>query len=61
MTSPLGYNEFMNLVFNSRLIITDSSGVQEETTYLQIPCLTLRPNTDRPVTVTQGTNRIGAG
>jgi len=52
------YNEFMNLVFNSRLVITDSGGVQEETTYLQIPCLTLRPNTERPVTVTQGTNRL---
>ena len=48
----------MNLVFNSRLIITDSGGVQEETTFLQIPCLTLRPNTERPVTVTQGTNLL---
>ncbi len=58
LTAPLGYNEFMNLVFNSRLIITDSGGVQEETTYLNIPCLTLRPNTERPVTVIQGTNRL---
>jgi UDP-N-acetylglucosamine 2-epimerase (non-hydrolysing) len=58
LTAPLGYNDFMNLVFNSRLIITDSGGVQEETTYLNIPCLTLRPNTERPVTVTQGTNRL---
>ncbi len=58
LTDPLGYNEFMNLVFNSKLIITDSGGVQEETTYLQIPCLTLRANTERPVTVTQGTNRL---
>lgn len=58
LTSPLGYNDFMNLVFNSRLMITDSGGVQEETTYLDIPCLTLRPNTERPVTVTQGTNHL---
>ena len=58
LTTPLGYTEFMNLVMNSRLLITDSGGVQEETTYLGIPCLTLRPNTERPVTVTQGTNRL---
>ena len=58
LTSPLGYKEFMNLVMNSRLLITDSGGVQEETTYLGIPCLTLRPNTERPVTVTQGTNQL---
>ena len=58
LTAPLGYNDFMNLVFNSRLIITDSGGVQEETTFLEIPCLTLRPNTERPVTITQGTNLL---
>jgi len=58
LAPPLGYNDFMNLVMNSRLIITDSGGVQEETTYLQIPCITLRPNTERPVTVTQGSNRL---
>jgi UDP-N-acetylglucosamine 2-epimerase (non-hydrolysing) len=58
LTEPLGYNDFMNLVFNSRLIITDSGGVQEETTFLEIPCLTLRPNTERPVTITQGTNLL---
>jgi UDP-N-acetylglucosamine 2-epimerase (non-hydrolysing) len=50
----------MNLVFNCRLAITDSGGIQEETTYLGIPCLTLRPNTERPITVTQGTNRLCA-
>ncbi len=55
---PLGYIEFMNLVFNAGLAITDSGGIQEETTYLGIPCLTLRPNTERPITVTQGTNRL---
>ncbi len=48
----------MNLVFNCRLAITDSGGIQEETTYLGIPCLTLRPNTERPMTVTEGTNRL---
>lgn len=55
---PLGYIQFMNLVFNARLAITDSGGIQEETTYLGIPCLTLRPNTERPITVTLGTNRL---
>ena len=48
----------MNLVFNSKLLITDSGGVQEETTYLGIPCLTLRPNTERPVTINIGTNKL---
>ncbi|MBF0468396.1 MAG: UDP-N-acetylglucosamine 2-epimerase (non-hydrolyzing) [Desulfamplus sp.] len=58
LTEPLGYKDFMNLVMNSKLLLTDSGGIQEETTYLGIPCLTLRPNTERPVTVTQGTNRL---
>jgi len=58
LKEPLGYIHFMNLVFNARVLITDSGGVQEETTYLGIPCLTLRPNTERPVTVTLGTNRL---
>jgi UDP-N-acetylglucosamine 2-epimerase (non-hydrolysing) len=58
LNDPLGYKEFMNLVLGSRLLITDSGGVQEETTYLGIPCLTLRANTERPVTITQGTNRL---
>ncbi|WP_281277397.1 UDP-N-acetylglucosamine 2-epimerase [Hankyongella ginsenosidimutans] len=48
----------MSLVSNARMVITDSGGVQEETTYLNIPCLTLRENTERPVTVTEGTNRL---
>ena len=48
----------MNLVFNCALAITDSGGIQEETTYLKIPCLTLRPNTERPITVKKGTNRL---
>ncbi len=55
---PLGYVDFMNLVCGARLTITDSGGVQEETTYLGIPCLTLRDTTERPITVTQGTNRL---
>lgn len=58
LSEPAGYVQFMNLVSNSALCITDSGGVQEETTYLDIPCLTLRPNTERPVTVTEGTNRL---
>ena len=58
LTEPLGYIQFMNLVCNSKFLLTDSGGVQEETTYLGIPCLTLRPNTERPVTVTQGTNTL---
>ncbi len=55
---PLGYVDFMNLVCGARLIITDSGGIQEETTYLGIPCLTLRTTTERPITLTQGTNRL---
>jgi UDP-N-acetylglucosamine 2-epimerase (non-hydrolysing) len=58
LDEPIRYIEFISLVFNSRLIITDSGGIQEETTYLGIPCLTLRPNTERPITITQGTNRL---
>ena len=57
---PLNYVRFMNLVFNCRFALTDSGGIQEETTYLGIPCITLRPNTERPITVTQGTNRLCA-
>lgn len=58
MTEPLSYIEFMNLVIHCTLAITDSGGVQEETTYLGIPCATLRENTERPITITQGTNRL---
>ncbi|RJR26028.1 MAG: UDP-N-acetylglucosamine 2-epimerase (non-hydrolyzing) [Desulfobacteraceae bacterium] len=58
LDAPVSYVPFMNLVFNCRLAITDSGGIQEETTYLGIPCLTLRPNTERPVTVKAGTNRL---
>ncbi len=58
LIEPLGYIDFMNLVSGARLAITDSGGIQEETTYLAIPCLTLRDNTERPITLTQGTNRL---
>jgi UDP-N-acetylglucosamine 2-epimerase (non-hydrolysing) len=58
ITKPLNYINFMNLVFNCRFALTDSGGIQEETTYLGIPCLTLRPNTERPITVDQGTNKL---
>ena len=48
----------MSLVKSAKLIITDSGGIQEETTYLDIPCLTLRDNTERPITITEGTNKL---
>ncbi len=56
LIDPLGYLDFMKLVFHSRFVMSDSGGIQEETTVLGIPCLTLRMNTERPVTVEQGTN-----
>ena len=55
---PLGYLDFMALVAGARVVLTDSGGIQEETTFLNVPCLTLRDNTERPVTVTHGTNRV---
>jgi UDP-N-acetylglucosamine 2-epimerase (non-hydrolysing) len=55
---PVGYLDFMALVANARIVLTDSGGLQEETTVLGVPCLTLRENTERPVTVTHGTNRV---
>ena len=55
---PLGYLDFLNLSSNARLVLTDSGGIQEETTALGIPCLTLRENTERPITVEMGTNVI---
>jgi UDP-N-acetylglucosamine 2-epimerase (non-hydrolysing) len=58
LIEPLGYIQFMNLVQGAMLTITDSGGLQEETTYLDIPCLTLRPNTERPITLTEGSNRL---
>ena len=58
LLGPLGYLDFLRLMADSRLVLTDSGGVQEETTALGVPCLTLRDNTERPITVTHGTNRI---
>lgn len=58
LTKPLGYVAFMSLVRGATLIVTDSGGVQEETTYLGIPCLTVRETTERPITVQQGSNRL---
>ncbi|MEU5876606.1 UDP-N-acetylglucosamine 2-epimerase (non-hydrolyzing) [Spirillospora sp. NPDC047279] len=55
---PLGYVEFVGLVRGAVAAVTDSGGVQEETTILRVPCLTLRPNTERPITITHGTNRL---
>ena len=57
-TEPLSYIEFMNLVVRCTIAITDSGGLQEETTYLGIPCATLRENTERPITISEGTNRL---
>ena len=57
-TEPLSYLDFLNLVMNARIVLTDSGGIQEETTVLGVSCLTLRENTERPVTITQGTNRL---
>lgn len=57
-SDPMGYMDFMSLVREAGLLITDSGGIQEEATYLGIPCLTLRDTTERPITVTQGTNRL---
>ncbi len=58
VVDPLGYLEFLSLVRGAALVVTDSGGIQEETTVLRIPCLTLRPNTERPVTISHGTNRL---
>jgi UDP-N-acetylglucosamine 2-epimerase (non-hydrolysing) len=58
LIDPLPYVRFMSLVTGAAAAITDSGGIQEETTYLGIPCLTLRENTERPITVTEGTNRL---
>ena len=58
VTEPLSYIEFMNLVMGCTIAITDSGGIQEETTYLGIPCATVRENTERPITLSEGTNRL---
>jgi UDP-N-acetylglucosamine 2-epimerase (non-hydrolysing) len=58
LLEPLGYIDFLTLMRHAGLVITDSGGIQEETTYLGVPCLTVRPNTERPITVELGTNRL---
>ena len=58
LTDPLGYLDFVALMASARVVLTDSGGVQEETTVLGVPCLTLRTTTERPVTITEGTNRL---
>jgi len=58
MTEPLGYLDFLCLMTDAQMVLTDSGGIQEETTALGVPCLTLRDSTERPVTVTEGTNTI---
>jgi UDP-N-acetylglucosamine 2-epimerase (non-hydrolysing) len=60
LAEPLGYLDFLALQTHAALVLTDSGGVQEETTYLGVPCLTARPNTERPVTISQGTNQLVA-
>ena len=60
VVDPLGYIEFISLVRGAAVVITDSGGIQEETTVLDVPCLTLRPTTERPITLTAGTNRLVA-
>jgi UDP-N-acetylglucosamine 2-epimerase (non-hydrolysing) len=61
LLEPLPYREMLSLQASARIVITDSGGIQEETSFLGIPCLTLRPNTERPVTVTMGTNTLVPG
>ena len=58
LIDPVGYLDFLQLMSQAALVMTDSGGIQEETTILQVPCMTLRENTERPVTLTQGTNRL---
>ena len=60
VVEPLGYVDFVSLVRGAAVVVTDSGGIQEETTMLGVPCLTVRPNTERPVTITHGTNRLVA-
>lgn len=58
LLKPMGYVDFLCLISNAALVLTDSGGIQEETTILGVPCMTLRANTERPVTITEGTNRL---
>jgi UDP-N-acetylglucosamine 2-epimerase (non-hydrolysing) len=58
MLDPVGYLEMLDLVEHAFAVVTDSGGLQEETTALGVPCLTIRPNTERPITISEGTNRL---
>jgi UDP-N-acetylglucosamine 2-epimerase (non-hydrolysing) len=58
LVEPVGYLDSISLVDSAACVLTDSGGLQEETTFLRVPCLTLRPNTERPVTISQGSNRL---
>ena len=58
LADPIGYTDFLGLVANSAGVLTDSGGIQEETTYLGVPCFTLRSTTERPITVSAGTNTL---
>jgi UDP-N-acetylglucosamine 2-epimerase (non-hydrolysing) len=58
LLEPQSYRASLSLMAASRFVLTDSGGVQDETSYLQVPCLTLRPNTERPITTTLGTNTL---
>ena len=61
LPEPFGYLDFLALQSRASLVVTDSGGIQEETTFLSVPCLTVRPNTERPVTIEKGTNRLVEG
>lgn len=58
LLEPIGYHDSLRLTENARLIVTDSGGLQEESTYFQTPCVTVRPNTERPITITEGSNML---
>jgi len=58
LTEPVGYYDFLKLQMEAKFILTDSGGIQEESTYFGVPCLTLRPNTERPITIWEGTNKM---
>jgi UDP-N-acetylglucosamine 2-epimerase (non-hydrolysing) len=58
LSAPVGYLDFLNLMINSKMILTDSGGIQEEASFLKIPVLTLRENTERPITIEEGTNEL---
>ena len=58
LIDPIGYHDSICLAEHARFVLTDSGGLQEETTFFRTPCLTLRPNTERPITVTEGSNKL---